>query len=149
MNIGEAAAASGVTAKMIRYYESIGLIPEAVRSDSGYRQYVQNQIATLTFIRRSRDLGFSLDRIKTLIGLWDDKTRKSADVKKLARQYIAELDEDISKLMSIRDELEHLAQRCHGDQRPDCPILSALHEPHAAAGTRKGIRSGKRFSETG
>jgi MerR family transcriptional regulator, copper efflux regulator len=140
MNIGQAATASGVTAKMIRYYESIGLIPEAARSASGYRQYVQSQVETLAFISRSRNLGFSLERIKTLIGLWDDKTRKSADVKKLARQYIAELDEDILKLTSIRDQLEHLAQNCRGDHRPDCPILSALHEP------RVGVRGQKRGS---
>jgi len=144
MNIGQAAAASGVTAKMIRYYESIGLIPEAARSDSGYRQYVQSQVETLSFISRSRQLGLSLERIKTLIALWDDKTRKSADVKKLACQYIAELNEDISKLTAIRDQLQHLAHNCHGDNLPDCPILSALHEPHIGARVQKrgSIRRG-------
>ncbi len=126
MNIGQAAAASGVTAKMIRYYESIGLITAADRTESGYRQYADNEVQTLRFIKRSRDLGFSLERIKTLIGLWEDKDRKSADVKKLARQYIAELDQDILKLQSIRDQLEHLAECCHGDARPDCPIIDDL-----------------------
>lgn len=126
MNIGQAASASGVTPKMIRYYESIGLISPAHRTDAGYRQYTQIDVQTLRFIKRSRDLGFSLDRIKTLIGLWEDKDRKSADVKKLARQYIAELDEDILKLQSIRDQLEHLAKCCQGDNRPDCPILTDL-----------------------
>jgi MerR family transcriptional regulator, copper efflux regulator len=128
MNIGQAAGASGVTAKMIRYYESIGLISEASRSDSGYRQYAQNQVQTLRFVKRARDLGFSLDRIKILIGLWENKARHSADVKKLARQYIAELDQDIVKLQSIRNQLDHLVRNCHGDHRPDCPILDDLDE---------------------
>ena len=126
MNIGEAAQAAGVTAKMIRYYESIGLIGEARRSDAGYRQYTDNEIHTLRFIKRSRDLGLSIERIKTLLALWRDKTRKSADVKKLAHQYMAELDEDIRKLQSIRDQLQLMAQCCRGDQRPDCPIIENL-----------------------
>lgn len=126
MNIGQAAQASGVTAKMIRYYESIGLISAASRTGSGYRQYSDTDIQTLRFIRRSRDLGFSIDRIKTLLGLWGNDGRRSADVKKLARQYIAELDQDIAKLQSIRDQLRQLADSCHGDQRPDCPILDEL-----------------------
>jgi MerR family copper efflux transcriptional regulator len=126
MNIGQVAEASGVTAKMIRYYEEIGLIAEATRSDSGYRTYANSDVQTLHFIKRSRDLGFTIARIKTLLGLWGDKTRKSSDVKELARQYIAELDEDIHKLQSIRDQLHHLAECCHGDGRPDCPILQDL-----------------------
>ncbi|MBK4738178.1 Cu(I)-responsive transcriptional regulator [Noviherbaspirillum pedocola] len=126
MNIGQAASASGVNAKMIRYYESIGLIVEAGRTDSGYRQYSDRDVQTLRFIRRSRDLGFSIERIRTLLGLWQDRDRKSADVKTLARQYIAELDRDIDKLQSIRDQLQHLADCCHGDGRPDCPILDEL-----------------------
>ena len=131
MNIGQAAEAAGVNAKMIRYYESIGLISAASRTDSGYRQYNEKDIRTLRFIRRSRDLGFSLERIKTLLSLWEDRGRKSADVKQLAGQYIAELDRDIEKLRSIRDQLRHLADCCHGDQRPDCPIIEDL-----AAGLR-------------
>ena len=126
MNIGQAADASGVSAKMIRYYESIDLIAQATRTDAGYRRYTDNEVQTLRFIKRSRELGFSLERIKTLLGLWDDRSRKSADVKKLARQYIGELDRDIEKLQSIRDELQHLAECCHGDQRPECPILDEL-----------------------
>lgn len=126
MNIGQAAEASGVSAKMIRYYESIGLITAANRTDSGYRQYNDREVQTLRFIKRSRDLGFSIERIKTLLGLWEDQGRKSADVKKLARQYIAELDHDIEKLQSIRDQLQRLADSCHGDHRPDCPILDEL-----------------------
>lgn len=131
MNIGQAADASGVSAKMIRYYESIGLIAAANRTDSGYRQYSDNEVQTLRFIKRSRDLGFSIERIKTLLGLWQDRARKSADVRKLARQYIEELDHDISKLQSIRDELEHLVHCCQGNSRPECPILDNLATPLA------------------
>lgn len=126
MNIGEAAHAAGVTAKMIRYYESIGLIGAVHRNDAGYRKYTETDVHTLRFIKRSRDLGFSIERIKTLLTLWQDKTRKSGDVKKLARQYIAELDRDIEKLQSIRAQLQHMAEHCHGDQRPDCPIIDSL-----------------------
>jgi MerR family copper efflux transcriptional regulator len=126
MNIGEAAMAAGVTAKMIRYYESIGLIDTAARTDAGYRKYSPGDVHTLRFIKRSRDLGFSIERIKTLLELWQDKTRKSSDVKKLARQYIAELDRDIAKLQSIREQVAHMAAHCHGDLRPDCPILDNL-----------------------
>ena len=129
MNIGQASKASGVTAKMIRYYESIDLIGPARRNDAGYRQYDDNDIQTLRFIKRSRDLGFSLERIKTLAGLWQDSTRKSADVKRLALQHISELDQDIAKLRSIRDELEHLVAGCQGDSRPECPILADLAAP--------------------
>lgn len=126
MNIGQAADASGVSAKMIRYYESIGLIASANRSDAGYRKYGEKEIQILRFIKRSRDLGFSLDRIKTLLGLWEDRSRQSADVKQLARQYITELERDIAKLQSIRDQLQHLTDCCQGDQRPDCPIIDDL-----------------------
>lgn len=129
MNIGQTADASGVSAKMIRYYESIGLIAAANRTESGYRQYSDKDVQTLRFIKRARDLGFSIERIKTLIGLWQDQERKSADVKKMARQYIAELDQDIAKLQSIRNELEHLAHCCQGNQRPECPILDDLAKP--------------------
>lgn len=126
MNIGQAADASGVSAKMIRYYESIGLIAKVGRTEAGYRRYTQNEVQTLRFIRRSHDLGFSIERIKTLLGLWEDRDRKSADVKDLARQYIAELEEDIRKLQSIRDQLQELSNSCHGNHRPDCPILDDL-----------------------
>lgn len=126
MNISQAAKASGITPKMIRYYESINLFPDVARNASGYRQYTSSDIQILQFVRRSRDLGFSLERIRTLIALWRDKTRKSSDVKQLAQQYIAELDDDIAKLKSIRDQLDVLAQCCLGDNRPDCPILTGL-----------------------
>ena len=129
MNIGQAAAASGVTAKMIRYYESIGLVSAANRSAAGYRQYLEADVQTLRFIKRSRALGFSIERIKTLLSLWQDRGRHSADVKQLALQYIAELDEDIAKLQSIRDQLRLVATSCHGDKHPDCPILDELAQP--------------------
>jgi MerR family copper efflux transcriptional regulator len=126
MNIGQASAASGINAKMIRYYESIELISPANRTDSGYRQYVEKDVETLRFIKRSRELGFSVERIKMLLSFWSNGDRKSADVKKLARQYIAELDNDIEKLQAIRDELKNLADCCHGDSQPTCPILEGL-----------------------
>jgi MerR family copper efflux transcriptional regulator len=113
---------------MIRYYEEIGLIAVVSRTDAGYRQYAQSDVQTLRFIKRARDLGFSIARIKTLLALWGDRSRKSADVKKLARQYIRELDEDIVKMQAIRDQLQQLSDVCHGDQRPDCPIIDGLAE---------------------
>ncbi|HEY4318327.1 MAG TPA: Cu(I)-responsive transcriptional regulator [Herbaspirillum sp.] len=128
MNIGEAAQASGVSAKMIRYYESVALITPADRSDAGYRRYDESDVQILRFIRHSRDLGFSIDRIRTLLALWRDRDRKSADVKALAQQYIGELEDDIQKLASIRDQLRHLADCCGGNNRPDCPILDKLAE---------------------
>jgi MerR family copper efflux transcriptional regulator len=105
MNIGQAAQASGVNAKSIRYYESIGLIVKTDRTQAGYRQYSGNEVQTLRFIKRSRELGFSVERITTLPGLWKDRDRKSQDVKELARRYVTELDQDIEKLQSIRDQL--------------------------------------------
>ncbi len=126
MNIGEVSAITGVSAKMIRYYEKIGLIRPVGRSEAGYRKYTTQDQRILSFIRRARELGFSLERIKMLIGLWEDTSRHSADVRQLARQYIDELDEDIAKLRSIRDELAYLADHCHGDNRPDCPIIERL-----------------------
>lgn len=126
MNIGEAAAASGVSAKMIRYYEGIGLIEMASRTDAGYRQYVEIDVKAMVFIRHARDMGFSIDRIRTLLALWHDTSRKSADVKVLANQYIAELDNDIAKLQRIRDQLKALAHSCKGNNRPTCPIIETL-----------------------
>ncbi|MGN6388785.1 MAG: Cu(I)-responsive transcriptional regulator [Burkholderiaceae bacterium] len=123
MNIGQAAAASGVSAKMIRYYEEIGLVPAARRTDAGYRQYDATAVRTLRFIRRARELGFPIERIRMLLALWQDRSRHSADVKALAGRHIADLDRDIEKLQSIRDELRRLADCCHGDDRPECPII--------------------------
>jgi len=126
MNIGEAAARSGVTAKMIRYYESIGLIGAASRTASGYRTYAETDLHRLRFIRRARDLGFSMEKIQTLLGLWGNKDRSSANVKSLALAHIEELKQQISELQSVLATLEHLAENCHGDGRPDCPILDDL-----------------------
>jgi MerR family copper efflux transcriptional regulator len=126
MNIGQAAKQSGLTAKMIRYYEGIGLLPAAGRSDSGYRQYSTQDLHTLAFIKRSRDLGFSLEEVGKLLQLWQDRQRASADVKALARDHIDELNRKIAELAGLRDTLQELVEHCHGDHRPDCPILKDL-----------------------
>jgi MerR family copper efflux transcriptional regulator len=126
MNIGEAAARSGVTAKMIRYYESIGLIGAASRTASGYRTYAETDIHRLRFVRRARDLGFSMEKIQTLLGLWGNKDRNSSNVKALALAHIEELRQQIAEMQSVLATLEHLAEHCHGDDRPDCPILDDL-----------------------
>ena len=125
-NIGTAAKASGVSAKMIRHYESIGLIGAARRTDAGYRVYDERDVQVLQFIHRARALGFSLDQIKTLLALWQDKQRASKDVRALARQHIAALDAKIADMQAMRRTLETLATRCHGEERPDCPILNDL-----------------------
>ena len=126
MNIGEAAKASGVTAKMIRHYEDGGLIPKAGRTHSGYRVYGEAEVHVLRFIRRGRDLGFSLTEIKALLGLWGNRRRASADVKKLALKHVADLDARIAEMQAMRKTLLDLADHCHGDHRPDCPILEDL-----------------------
>ncbi|MHC6227569.1 Cu(I)-responsive transcriptional regulator [Pseudomonas sp. X10] len=126
MNIGQAARRSGLSAKMIRYYESIGLLQPAKRSDSGYRLYQQDDLHRLAFIKRSRDLGFSLEEVARLLTLWQDRQRASADVKALAMQHIDELNRRIEELVSLRDTLSELAAHCQGDDRPDCPILKDL-----------------------
>lgn len=131
MNIGEAAAASGVSAKMIRYYESIALIPKPTRSDAGYRRYTNTEVNTLRFIRRARDFGLPMSRIELLIGLWLDRDRPSREVKKIALDHVADLRAKIADLSAMANALEHLAEQCHGDGRPDCPILHDLETPHA------------------
>ena len=126
MNIGDASAASGVSAKMIRYYEQIGLIRPAARTESGYRVYSPSEVETLRFIRRARDLGFSVEEMGTLLALWQDKARESADVKRVALQHVAEIEKRIVELEGMARTLRHLAGHCHGDERPDCPILDDL-----------------------
>lgn len=126
MNIGEAAASSGISAKAIRYYESAGLIAPAGRSESGYRMYGEDDTRLLRFIRRARDLGFSLERTRQLLGLWQDKQRTAADVKRLALAHISEIDVKIAMLTTMRDTVQELAAACDGDHRPDCPILRDL-----------------------
>jgi Cu(I)-responsive transcriptional regulator len=126
MNIGEAAAASGVSAKMLRYYESIGLIAAPARSASGYRSYGAADVHTLRFIKRARSLGFSLEETAELLALWRDKGRASADVKAFALKHVAELETKIDELQSMVRTLRHLASCCQGDERPECPILDDL-----------------------
>lgn len=124
MNIGEASAGSGVSAKMIRYYESIALIAPASRSAAQYRVYGEEDVHTLRFIRRSRDLGFSLEETRELLALWRDRSRASADVKALATAHIRDLEAKAAELQAMADTLRHLAAHCQGDARPDCPILA-------------------------
>ena len=126
MNIGQAARHSGLSAKMIRYYESIGLLKAANRSDSGYRLYSDDDLHTLAFIKRSRDLGFSLEEVGKLLTLWQDRQRASGDVKAWARQHIEQLNQTIRELSGLRDTLQELVESCQGDHRPDCPILKDL-----------------------
>lgn len=126
MQIGEASKATGVSAKMIRHYESIGLIPEADRRDSNYRDYGADDVHRLGFIRRARDLGFSIDEIRNLLRLWADRKRSSRDVKALTLSHIKELDRKIAELDEMRSTLAHLAHCCDGDSRPDCPIIESL-----------------------
>ena len=137
MNIGQASKQSGVSQRMIRHYEGIGLIAKAARRDSGYRDYDERDVHTLRFIGRARDLGFPIEEIRQLLGLWQDRTRASADVKSLALARAAELKRKAQELDEMRQSLEALARQCHGDNRPDCPILGDLaaldrHEVTAA-----------------
>lgn len=126
MNIGHAARASGINAKLIRYYESIGLIAPAGRSAAGYRVYDQTDLHLLRFIKRSRRLGFSMEQIARLIGLWRDRDRSSAEVKSVALEHVMELEAKIAEMQAMVDTLRHLAGACHGDARPECPILEGL-----------------------
>jgi len=132
ITIGEAAARSGVSAKRIRHYESIGLIAPAERSEAGYRLYDARQVEELGFIRRARDLGFSIEQIQDLLALWRDRERSSADVKRLAMEHVEGLEARIAELQAMAGALKHLAAHCQGDDRPDCPIIEGLAGPHAA-----------------
>lgn len=134
MNIGEAAAASGVSAKMIRHYESVALLPPASRTESGYRQYTAKDLHVLRFIRRARDLGFSIDEIRDLLSLWQDRGRSSRQVKALAQVHLQDLQARMDEIQAMKTALEQLVHCCHGDERPDCPILESLEgQPSAAA----------------
>ena len=128
MNISEAASASSVSAKTIRYYEAAGLIATADRTGGGYRVYTEPDVVTLRFIKRARDLGFSIERIRRLVNLWQDKSRASADVKRLALDHIAEIRAKIVAMTSMRDTVQELADACDGDERPECPILRDLED---------------------
>jgi len=129
MNIGQAARHSGVSAKMIRHYEGIGLIAKASRTFSNYRTYSGNDVHTLRFIRQARNLGFSIKQIGQLLGLWRNQRRPSSKVKALALEHVAELDARILELQAMKRTLQALAEHCHGDERPECPILDGLAAP--------------------
>ncbi len=135
MNIGQTASASGISPKMVRYYEKIGLIDAPPRTDAGYRVYTQSAVHTLTFIRRARDLGFSIEQMRELLALWRDRQRASAEVKQIALTHVQSLREKSTALAALAASLEHLARNCHGDDRPDCPILDEL------ASTQDGFSS--------
>jgi MerR family transcriptional regulator, copper efflux regulator len=126
LNIGQAAARSGVSAKMVRHYESLGLLPTVHRSDAGYRQYGEKEVHTLRFIRRARALGFSMAEIAELLKLWQNKRRASADVKRIAMAHVADLERRIAEMEAMKQTLGHLAHCCQGNGRPDCPILTEL-----------------------
>ena len=126
MNIGQAARASGVSAKMIRYYESIGLLRPAQRRESNYRDFAERDVSELSFLRRARSLGFSVEEIGKLLELWRDRTRPSREVKAIAMKHVADLDARIAEMQAMADSLRKLAHACHGDDRPDCPILGDL-----------------------
>ncbi|MES2740436.1 MAG: Cu(I)-responsive transcriptional regulator [Pseudomonadota bacterium] len=141
MNIGQAASRSGVSAKMIRYYESIELIKPGRRTEAGYRIYDESELPTLRFIKRARNLGFSLEQIRGLLSLWQDERRASADVKSIALAHVAELDARIAELSAMRDTLSELAASCHGDARSDCPILHELASRAAGTASDMGAPS--------
>lgn len=126
VNIGEAARLSGVSAKMLRHYEGLGLLPRVRRTDSGYRLYAESDVHTLRFIKRARDLGFSMEEIAELVSLWQNRRRASASVKRIAQRHADELAQRIAALQSMQQTLAHLIHGCHGDERPECPILADL-----------------------
>lgn len=126
VNIGEAARLSGVSAKMVRHYESLGLLPRVARTDSGYRLYGEADVHTLRFIKRGRDLGFSMEEIGELVGLWQNRRRASANVRRIAKKHADDLAQRIAAMQEMQRTLQHLIHCCHGDERPECPILEAL-----------------------
>ena len=134
LSIGAAAKASGVSAKMIRHYESIGLLPTAERSNGNYRLYGEQDVHNLRFIQRARSLGFPLETIRELLALWRNRQRSSAQVKKLAMSHVATLEAKIAEMQEMVGALRHLAENCHGDERPDCPILEGLASGKPSAG---------------
>ena len=142
MNIGDASKVTGVSVKMIRYYEEIGLIRPAVRTNSGYRVFAQKDVETLRFVRRSRDLGFTVKQISTLLGLWQDRDRASADVKQLALDHAEDLERKRAELEEMIGTIRHLARNCHGDARPDCPILTALVSGSSPSDAPAGAKVG-------
>jgi Cu(I)-responsive transcriptional regulator len=132
LNVGEAARLSNVSAKMVRHYESLGLLPAVARTEAGYRQYTERDVHTLRFIRRARDLGFGMAEIADLLKLWQNRRRSSASVRRIASGHIAALDAKLAEMAAMRATLQRLVDCCSGDERPDCPILDEL------AGTSPG-----------
>ena len=126
VGIGQAARVSGVSAKMVRHYESLGLLPRVARTDAGYRQYGDKEVHTLRFIRRARDLGFSMVEIGELLKLWQNQRRSSASVKRIAQEHLSALDAKMAEMAAMRKTLQHLVHCCSGDERPDCPIIDEL-----------------------
>jgi MerR family transcriptional regulator, copper efflux regulator len=126
VNIGDAARLSGVSAKMVRHYESLGLLPRVSRTDSGYRQYSEAEVHTLRFIKRARDLGFSMEEIAELVSLWQNRRRASASVRRIAQKHAQDLQQRITAMQEMQQALQHLIHCCHGDERPECPILEEL-----------------------
>lgn len=148
MNIGQASRVSGVSTKMIRYYEQTGLVPKAARRDSGYRDYDDNDVHRLGFIRRARDLGFTVEQIGELLALWTDRQRASADVKALALRHVEQLKKKKAEIEEMIGSLETLAENCHGDERPDCPIIEGLAEAGCCP-QRPERRDPQRFGKPG
>ena len=149
MSIGDAAKGSGISAKMIRHYEEVGLLPAPSRTEAGYRRYTGNDVHTLRFIRQARDLGFSIPEIAELVGLWQNRRRPSRSVKALAEAHIKALEEKTQELIAMKSALEHLAHCCNGDDRPDCPILDTLSgstedTPVVRAPTVQAVERGRR-----
>lgn len=135
VNIGMASRMSGVTPKMVRHYESLGLLPSVGRTDGGYRQYTEAEVHTLRFIKRARELGFPMSDIAELVGLWRNRRRASASVKRIAEKHSDELGQRIEAMQAMQRTLQHLIHCCQGDERPDCPILddlAGLHDARAA-----------------
>ena len=126
VHIGDAARLSGVSAKMVRHYESLGLLPRVARTDGGYRQYSESEVHTLRFIKRARDLGFSMEEIAELVGLWQNRRRASANVRRVAQKHAEDLAQRIAAMQEMQKTLHHLIHCCHGDERPECPILEEL-----------------------
>ena len=142
MNIGQAARESGVSAKMVRHYEALGLLPDVPRTDSGYRQYGETEVHTLRFIKRARDLGFSMAEISDLVDLWRNRRRSSASVRKIAQQHAQNLGARIEAMQEMQRTLTHLITGCHGDERPECPILDNL------AGQSRAVPKDRRAHQT-
>lgn len=150
MNIGEASKATGISVKMLRYYEEIGLVRPALREYSGYRVYSDKNVAVLRFVRRARDLGFQVKQIAALLDLWQDGSRASADVKSLAMDHVRELEQRRRELDEMIATLEHLAHHCHGDARPDCPILTGLSaEEEMLAKAKAKSKPRRKFAAAG